>query len=134
METVDLRGSQKGIFRMYGFDKLGLLHMIFYRVLILAALVASVLIAYYALSQNATVLIYVQVMILAVWILFTPQLFSVAKVFSVVSTKGVVFGKLNASFLETLQQRPVYKLFRAIPYAALALWFIFLILLIWLWF
>ncbi len=135
VESVDVRGSQMSILRLYGFDKGALLHMLFYRILVFVALAAFVVIAVYEYTRSALAYQTVGIFIVAVYLLFTPQLFAVARVATLVVTKGRVSDKLNASFLNSLKgSRRKYAVLRAIPYACVAIWLMCLPILVILWY
>ncbi|MCL4365214.1 MAG: hypothetical protein M1569_02150 [Candidatus Marsarchaeota archaeon] len=126
METensYDVRGRQSGIFRLYGFDNEGLVHMIFYRIAVFAALLlaAAIIIGFAFDGQPFTP--YSKVLVLIVWILFTPQLFETGKAMSIIATRGIVFGRLNESFLKYgVKMKGMYKIYRSVPYIILMMW------------
>jgi hypothetical protein len=56
MEAVDFRGKQKNILRLWKFDKLAFIHMLFYRVLVILGLITGI-ITIIALYYNNSFLI-----------------------------------------------------------------------------
>lgn len=128
----DFRGKQTSIFRLAKFQPFGLLHALFYRILIFLAIIYGFLLlaAFFYPSLALAAKIFTVVM----WILITPQLFAALKALSLTSTKGVVFGKFSEaySYLESKKKKPVYMVYKVLPYFALAIWIIFFVgMLIW---
>jgi hypothetical protein len=129
----DFRGRQGSIFRLGGFDRWGLLHALFYRLLIFASAAYGVLLlcslAYPVLTAavKATTVI--------VWILITPQLFAAIKAFSLASTKGSAFGHFSDAYSETIlkSRKGGFGLYKALPYAVVAMWAVFFVLMILWW-
>lgn len=120
--TYDLRGSQGNILRLASFDKEALLHMLFYRLMVIIAPAAALMMVYRLLLNTASFNL-VNTVVLTVWIVFTPQLFATAKAFSLISSKGVVFGHLNESFLNSrIKKKRIYAVYKAIPYVVLMVW------------
>jgi hypothetical protein len=130
-----LRGSQKNIFRLYGFDKPSLVHMLFFRILIFVSLITVIAAVAYILLQTPLSFLVLKALLLAVWILFAPQLYAVVKVLALVMTTGRASKTMNESFLNSLHksERPSVA-FRILPYAALALWLILFLIAVWKWF
>lgn len=131
--VYDARGRQESIFRLAAWDNEALLHMVTYRMLIFAAIISAIL--YFASLASSSYTIYFRISLLAVWVLFSPQLFSVAKGLVVMATKGMVFGHLNKSYLGSLEvDYRRYAPFRAVPYAAMAVWAIGFLAIAYMWF
>lgn len=134
-EAYDLRGRQSSIIRLARFDLDSFVHMLFYRILVFAALLTAVVLVVNLLLQNIGLTLIAKVLVLIVWILFTPQLFSVFKAVSLVSTNGAVFGHLNEAFVRArVEKKGIYLLYKALPYAAMAFWFGGFVVLLYLWF
>ncbi len=133
-KSYDVRGRQSNIFRLARFDIAALFHMLFYRILIFVAPISAAMIAASLLYPNASVLLASRLLILLVWILFTPQLFSAFKAFSLVSSRGAAFGKFSDYFALTQKRREVDSVYRIFPYAGIAVWAIAFVVLTVLWF
>ena len=133
--THDLRGRQLNIFRLAGFDASALVHMVFYRVLIFIAPVAAVAIAVSLMYQSQAAVLISRILIAAVWILFTPQLFSAFKAFSLVYSGGGAFGRFSESFERTQNRSRVGNgAYRALPYACTAVWIAAFAAMMFMWF
>ncbi len=122
-DSYDVRGRQSSILRLASFDSEGMIHMLFYRIAIFVALALAISMTagavYYGNALNSTS----RYLLLALWILFTPQLFETAKAFSIIASHGVVFGRLNESFMKYGAAKEFYyKPLAALPYAAIAVW------------
>ncbi len=134
-ETYDVRGGQSKIFRLFCFDKEGLLHMAFYRVAIVVALLMVISMAVgvkYVLTPfiNGT-----RVLMLLLWISFTPQLFETVKAMSLIASGGMVFGKLNPSFMTQVKRNSsMDAVLFALPYVVLLVWIVGFLGLLKLWF
>ena len=129
-KTYDFRGSQARIFRLYGFQKGGLVHALFYRILIFAS------IAYGILLLGALVYsglgLYVKAATAIIWILLTPQLFAAMKAFALTSTHGKAFGRFSDSYSELVAQKRKLSdmAYKALPYFVLAVWAVFFVLML----
>lgn len=134
-DSYDVRGRQSSIFRLYGFDREGLVHMVFYRIAVfVAVLLAASIVLGMAYSQTPFTA-YTKALMLIMWAIFTPQLFETFKASSIIASGGVVFGRLNASFMRfAVRMKPQYALYRALPYAALAVWVLGFVMLAYVWF
>ena len=132
-KIYDLRGPQSRIFRLYSFYKSALLHMITYRLLIFESPIAAAAIILEIIRPSPIINIVSDSLILLTWILFTPQLFSAAEAFSIISTKAASFGHLNKSFIAAQWRKP-NPLFNALPFVASAIWAMGFILLAFKWF
>ncbi len=134
-EPYDVRGRQSGIFRLFCFDKEGLAHMLFYRV---AIFVALLLIASMAIGVKYVGTPFIngsRVLILLLWILFTPQLFETIKAFSIIASHGTVFGRLNASFTAHAVRKGGFDtVLRVLPYLVMIVWAIGFLGVVKLWF
>lgn len=134
METFDTRGSETSIGRLLKFDKLAFVHVFFYRVLIFFSFIAAAIALIYFITLNQTAFLAMQVAIVIVWILFTPQLFATAKVLSISMTNGISFGKLNPSFMSTVEKKKSTVFFNILPYVALVIWVAGFVVLLFTWF
>ena len=128
-ETYDMRGRQSLAFRLLCIDREALVHVLFYRIAVFVALAlaASIILGMLVVGTPYTNI--TRILLIAVWVLFTPQLFEAAKAASVIGSRGVVFGKLNESFKEYGAHKsalnPLYAIF---PYVVFAVWLIGLVL------
>jgi hypothetical protein len=66
----------------------------------------------------------VKIVTAAVWVLWTPQLFQVAKGLALAWSRGMAFGKLNEEFANLYRKRYGRKrgLYLALPFIVLAVW------------
>lgn len=134
-ESYDIRGRQAGILRLYSFDKEGLIHMVFYRIAVFLALIlaASIMIGIVYYSNPFTKI--TKILILLIWILFTPQIFETGKATAIIMSRGVVFGRLNKSFLKYGAKRErVYVIYSLLPYIIVLIWALGFIEMLALWF
>ena len=133
--SYDVRGSQSRVLRLLNFDREGLIHMMFYRVAVFSAIVlaASMVIGF---IDNGTPFINLTgTMLVITWILFTPQVFETSKAMSIIASRGIVFGRLNESFLKYgAPKSRLNIIYSAFPYMAIAIWAIGFACVIWLWF
>jgi hypothetical protein len=130
--TYDFRGKQSNIFRLGKFDVSGLIHTLFYRILIFVAVIYGLLLLASVFYSGLGLL--VKIVTIIVWILVTPQLFAAIKAFSLVETHGAVFGKFSNSYTNTISKnyKPEYKIYKALPYAVVAVWIVFfVVMLVW---
>lgn len=133
-ESYDVRGRQSSILRLYGFDKEGLLHMVFYRAAIFVAVLLIASIALGVAYAHTPFTIYTEILMLVMWVLFTPQLFETFKASSIIASGGVVFGRLNASFMRFgVRRKPWFVIYSAVPYVAMAVWACGFVILAYLW-
>jgi len=117
----DLRGSQARIFRLARFHVEGFIHVLAYRIMVpLMVLWALLIIAYLLAPGLGTAL---KVATAVIWVLWTPQLFEVAKGLALAWSRGMVFGKLNEEFAHLYRKRYGAKAaFRALPFLFLLVW------------
>ncbi len=133
--SYDVRGSQSRIFRLFCFDKEGLVHMTFYRIAIFVALLLVVSMSVGVVYAKTPFINSTRVLVLLLWILFTPQLFETAKAMSVIASRGIVFGRLNESFMKYgVKKNSSYAMLGALPYLVLLVWTIGFLGVIKLWF
>ncbi|HTP59609.1 MAG TPA: hypothetical protein VMM82_11870 [Spirochaetia bacterium] len=102
-KTKDLRGPQGRIGRLVGFHVEGYIHVLAYRILVPLMIVWAVLIIAYLASPGLGTLL--KVVTAVVWVLWTPQLFEVAKGLALAWSRGMVFGKLNEEFAHLYRKR-----------------------------
>jgi len=136
MESMDVRGSQGSIFRLYAFDKESLVHMLFYRALIFVALATVVMVVAYDITHSAFAYDCIIAMLIAIWLLFAPQLLEMGKVGALVLTGGLSSSKLNKSFFDTIEKwrRVRASLLGLLPYIALVIWLACLPVMLAVWF
>ncbi len=130
-KTHDFRGGQKNVLRLYGFDRAGLIHALFYRILIFASIIYAILLL---LSPFYGLALAIKAFTALMWVLIAPQLFAAMKVLGMTSTRGVVFGKFSKAYSQIASKgyRSYYALYRALPYLALLIWaLLFICMLIW---
>jgi hypothetical protein len=122
-QLYDLRGKQSSILRLWRFDKGALLHMLSNRILMIFALFGAVVLVWDLHSPSLIAGLWSRIVILAIWLLFTPQLFGTFKALSIVSSRGAAFGHLNESFVRVnMKKKSVTFAYRMLPYAAVAVW------------
>ncbi len=129
----DLRGPQSRIARLLRFYPEAYLHMLFYRIAVpLTLLYALTILLYLLLPGLGTAL---KIVTAVLWALWTPQLFAVAKGLALAWSRGLAFGQLNPEFAALYRKRYPRRsgFYRALPYAALALWIIGLLALLLRW-
>ncbi len=119
--TYDARSSELNIGRQLTFHKAAFFHMLFYRILIVASIATAIV---FLLSLEFVVLsTYIKYLIMLVWVLFIPQIFSLAEGLSMIGSKGLAFGHLNKSYIDTISvNKSRHAVYKAVPYAVLILW------------
>jgi hypothetical protein len=131
-KLLDLRGKQSRIFRLRTFDKEGLVHVLFYRLLGPVSIVYGILLLLslgYPPAQS-----YAKWFTTFVWALYTPQLYETVKAFSLISTRGLAHGRLNESFKSLVEKRYMMGpgVYRSLPYIVLAIWLVgFVLQIVW---
>ena len=118
----DLRGPQRRIGRLARFSFEGYLHVLVYRFQVpLTILYALLIVAYLVAGGLGPAL---KVATAVVWVLWTPQLFEVAKGLSLAFSRGMAFGHLNPEFAELYRKRYSKRsgIYVAFPFVVLALW------------
>ncbi len=124
----DPRGRLSNIGRLRGFDAEALVHLISYRLLIISSLLTVVAFLFsLGVSQLDAVW---KVLLVLDWIFFSTQVFETLKGLSLTGSGGIAFGRLNQSFLSGMLGKKDSPGYRAIPYIALALWLVGLVVLI----
>jgi len=128
----DFRGKQSNIFRLRSYLPWAMVHLISYRILMPVSIAYGFL-AIFSLAFPALD-VYVKVTTAVIWVLFTPQIFAVAKGVALAMSDGLAFGHLNESYryLMKLRYHRNVSGYRALPYVVLALWFAgFIVMLVW---
>jgi hypothetical protein len=120
-KTKDLRGPQRRIGRLIPFHFEGYIHVLAYRILVpLMILWALLIIAYLVLPGLGTLL---KVVTAVVWVLWTPQLYEVARGLALAWSRGMVFGRLNEEFAHLYRKRYGAKNgLKALPPLFLVIW------------
>jgi len=118
----DLRGPQVRIGRLLRFHPEAFIHVLAYRIMVPLTILfgAVVLLSVFLPGLGAVLKIFTAV----IWILWTPQLFEVAKGLSLAWTRGMAFGRLNEEFAHLYRKRYGKRTgaYIAFPYIVLALW------------
>ncbi len=136
MSSTNSIGSMKpNLSRLFSFYKEGFIHAVSYRVLIFISLLTAAFLIIDIFVNSTIIILTTKILILITWILFTPQLFSVFVVMVVYMTKGLAFGNLNPSFVNTLEKNEQsLSVYKSIPYIAIAIWLLAFIALSLMWF
>jgi hypothetical protein len=118
----DLRGPQIRILRLARFLPEGFIHVLAFRIKVPLAILYGLLIIVYLLVPGAGTVLKVATAV--IWVLWTPQLFEVAKGLALAWSRGMAFGKLNPEFARLYRKRygKWPGLYRALPFLVLALW------------
>jgi hypothetical protein len=124
----DVRGKQSLIFRLWCSDREALLHAATYRAAMIVAAFAVVAMVVGIYSYGNPLTSVSEKLIFCVGLLMTPQIFESFKAMIVIITKGVVFGKLNPSFLKFgVKRSAIYPLYSLVPYIVTVVWLIGLV-------
>jgi hypothetical protein len=118
----DLRGPQVRIGRLLRFHPEAFIHVLAYRIMVpLTILFGAVMLLSIFLPGLGAVL---KIFTAVIWILWTPQLFEVAKGLSLAWTRGMAFGRLNEEFAHLYRKRYAKRTgaYIAFPFIVLALW------------
>ena len=99
--TYDTRGRQRNVLRLAHFDMEGLAHILSYRILAFLTVITGIVALYAILSGSGLWMAAAKILIGVVWLLFGIELYSVYKAFGIIATRGIVFGRLNESFLNS---------------------------------
>jgi hypothetical protein len=132
-ELHDLRGPQRRISRLLRFYPEAYIHMLFYRVAIpLTILYGLVILLFFLLPGWGLAL---KIFTAVLWVLWTPQLFAVAKGLCLAWSRGMAFGQLNPEFAALYRKRYSRRsgLYVALPYVVLAVWAVGFVVLILRW-
>lgn len=119
----DLRGRQRSILRVGRFDREALLHMITYRALIFVGFIEGLVLLYSSVFGSGAVLDSVSDFLLfVVMLIFIPEIFEMLKALAVISSKGIVFGRLNHSFLDANNLARKDSPLAVLPYLGTLIW------------
>jgi hypothetical protein len=117
----DLRGPQIRIARLAKFYLEGFIHVLAYRIMVPLTILYGLLIIAYLLALGLGSVLKIATAI--VWILWTPQLFEVAKGLALAWSRGMAFGNLNEEFAHLYRKKYGRKPgYQALPYAVLVVW------------
>ncbi len=122
--TYDTRGRQRNVLRLAHFDREGLAHILSYRILAFLAIITGIVALYAIISGSAAWMTGAKILTGIVWLLFGIELYSVYKAFGIIATKGVVFGRLNESFLNSeVRMKRWYGVVRAAGPVLIIAWY-----------
>jgi len=118
----DLRGPQRRIGRLVRFSFEGFVHVLFYRIMVPFSILNGLLIAASLLAPGLGAA--VKAVTLVTWVLWTPQLFEVAKGLALAWSRGMAFGRLNPEFAHLYRKRYRKRpgVYLAMPFVVLAVW------------
>ena len=123
--TYDTRGRQRNVLRLVHFDREGLAHILSYRVLAFLTIITGFVVLYAILSGSSIWMAAAKILIGIVWLLFGIELYSVYKAFGIIATKGIVFGRLNESFLNSeVREKRWYGLIKAAGPLLIIVWYV----------
>ncbi len=128
----DLRGPQRRIGRLLHFYWESFIHVAAFRIMVPLTILAGAVALLSLLLPGLGVAL--KVLLSVVWVLWTPQLFKVAKGLSLAWTRGMAFGKLNEEFAHLYRKRygKNTAAFVAFPFIVLAIWAAgFVLMLVW---
>ncbi|MDG7052249.1 MAG: hypothetical protein JRN19_07370 [Nitrososphaerota archaeon] len=131
-KSRDYRGKQSNIFRLRSYLPWAIVHLISYRILMPASIAYGLLTIFSLLFSSLG--IYVKGATIIIWIIFTPQIFAVAKGVALAMSDGLAFGHLNDSYkyLMKIRYHRNVLIYMALPYVVLALWLAgFIAMLVW---
>jgi len=117
----DLRGPQARIGRLARFYMEGYIHVVAYRIMVPLSILWGLFIVAYLLFPGLGVLL--KVVTAIVWVIWTPQLFEVAKGLALAWSRGMAFGRLNQEFAHLYRKRYGAKDgLKALPFLFLVVW------------
>lgn len=128
----DLRGPVWRIGRLLRFYREAFIHVLAYRIMVLLTIIFGAVMLLSLFVQGLGPLL--KVVTAVVWVLWTPQLFEVAKGLSLAWTRGMAFGRLNEEFAHLYRKRYGKKTgaFVALPFIVIALWAAgFVVMIVW---
>jgi hypothetical protein len=128
MVGVDFRGKQSSIFRLRFFDNFALIHMIFYRIIVVLGVVTGLSIFGYVIFGVNELLLISEYLILCIGILFTPQLYEVIQVLNLKITNAHISKYMNNSFLVSNNLKKRYIFLNTINVLAVVVWIALLII------
>ncbi len=122
--TYDTRGRQRNVLRLAHFDREGLAHILSYRILAFLTIITGIVTLYAILSSSNIWMTAAKILIGIVWLLFGIELYSVYKAFGIITTKGIVFGRLNESFLNSeVRMKRWYGLIKTAGPVLIIVWY-----------
>ena len=122
--TYDMRGRQRNVLRLAHFDREGLAHILSYRILAFLTVITGIVVLYAIFSGSGSWMAAAKILIGIVWLLFGIELYSVYKAFGIIATKGIVFGRLNESFLNSeIRTKRWYGLVKAAGPVLIIAWY-----------
>ena len=118
----DLRGPIWRIGRLLRFYREAFLHVLAYRIMVPLTIIFGVIMLLSLFVPGLGPLL--KVVTAVVWVLWTPQIYEVAKGLSLAWTRGMAFGRLNEEFAHLYRKRYGKNTgaFVALPFVVLALW------------
>jgi hypothetical protein len=125
-ELKDLRGPQRRIARLASFNLEAFIHELVYRIMVPLTLAYALLLIAYLVRGTAGGALgaALKVVTAVVWLLWTPQLFEVAKGLSLAWSRGMAFGSMNPEFAALYRKRYAKRsgAYVALPFLVLAAW------------
>ncbi len=122
-ESFDVRGREMNLLKTLNYDKEAFLHLASFRVLIVLSIFMSAM--FFANILFGLFGGYIKAAIVLAWLLITPQLYEVMKAFSLITSGGFAFGKMNKSFLDLMREKTnklSYKVLVALPAIGIIIW------------
>ncbi len=118
----DLRGPLSRLGRLAPFHPEGFIHVVAYRVMVPLMILFGALVFVYLFVPGLGALLKVSTAV--IWVLWTPQLFEVARGLSLAWSRGMAYGKLNAEFAHLYRKRygRATAHLVAFPWVVLVLW------------
>ena len=110
-KTNDLRGPQRRIGRLVPFHFEGYVHVLAFRILVPVMILWALLIIVYLAATagggqaSGWLGALLKVATAIVWVLWTPQLYEVARGLALAWSRGMVFGRLNEEFAHLYRKR-----------------------------
>lgn len=130
--TYDTRGRQRNVLRLAAFDREGLAHIITYRLLAVLSIITGAFIFMDIYFGGGPLSLITRALILIVWLLFGIELYSTYKAFAIIVTKGVAFGRLDKSFLDSqVKAGRAYSFFEPAGFVMLAAWYLLFVVFAW---
>ncbi len=118
----DLRGPLSRLGRLAAFHREGLIHVVAYRVMVPLMVLFGALVFVYLFVPGLGLALKVSTAV--IWVLWTPQLFEVARGLSLAWSRGMAYGKLNPEFAHLYRKRYGKATWHlvAFPWVVLVLW------------
>lgn len=108
--------------RLWRFYPGAFIHMVFYRALIISALLTFVLFVLYMIYSPLWLAF--ELILLADWILFTTQVYESARAFVDVGSRGLALGRLNRSFVNSMMGGERARTYAAMPPVLACVWLV----------